>query len=109
MSVTLTLLIIVRRLLLRHNVLAKQLPIVETLGCVNMLLSDKTGTLTTGVMTLEAVVAIDSSGGVIRQDTHDLVPGSPYATRLLRALALCNGAEVTPEGKVVNGNPTDTG
>ena len=43
LALALTLLIIVRRLLRRHNVLAKRLPIVETLGCVNILLSDKTG------------------------------------------------------------------
>ncbi len=54
----LTLLVIVRRLLLRHNVLAKQLPIVETLGCVNLLLSDKTGTLTTGIMTVRALPVV---------------------------------------------------
>ena len=33
---------------------------------------------------------------------------TPYNARLLRALALCNSAEITAEGEVVSGNPTDT-
>ncbi len=69
-SVALTLLIIVRRLLLRHNVLAKQLPIVETLGCVNMLLSDKTGTLTTGVMTVCASTRMTSAPRTTQQSLY---------------------------------------
>lgn len=34
----------------KRNVLVKNLATIETLGCMSVLCSDKTGTLTTGVM-----------------------------------------------------------
>lgn len=46
-SVILTLSIAAKRLS-NHNMLVKNLESVETLGCVNCLLCDKTGTLTKG-------------------------------------------------------------
>jgi len=95
--VTLTLALGVRTMA-EENALVRRLPAVEALGSVDVICTDKTGTLTEGQMTVstvwvnDAVVDLAGAGGPPPDDRVDL---------LLRAGALCNDA--TAE----SGDPTE--
>ncbi|KIJ37215.1 hypothetical protein M422DRAFT_232002 [Sphaerobolus stellatus SS14] len=100
--VALSLTIVAKRMAAR-SVLVKNLATIETLGCMSVLCSDKTGTLTEGKM--KPFV----SGSVLSLDNS-----SPVSQLALIA-RLCNGAKfesstngVAPAQRAVKGDPTDT-
>ncbi|KAI9330674.1 calcium ATPase transmembrane domain M-containing protein [Zopfochytrium polystomum] len=116
--VALSLSIIARRMSQR-NVLVKNLATVETLGCMSVLCSDKTGTLTQGKMRVTAVAAVDRS--LERLENADgVIAARDTAPRLVEELCvvarLCNGARfeldkepgVPVSERKVKGDPTDT-
>jgi Ca2+-transporting ATPase len=84
--VTIALAVGVQRMAARH-VLVRRLPAVETLGSTTVICTDKTGTLTTGVMAVREVWGQD----------HDAV---------LRAAVACVDAELGPSGQGI-GDPTE--
>ncbi|WP_135854277.1 cation-translocating P-type ATPase [Halorussus salinus] len=117
--VTLTLALGSRRLL-RRDALVRRLPVVESLGSVDVIVTDKTGTLTENEMTVRRAYAgsetyVLSSGEQAHAEveadartdgaspTSDKIP--PALAALLRTGAICNDAERTPEG--YRGDPTE--
>ncbi|QSZ28003.1 calcium-translocating P-type ATPase, SERCA-type [Aceticella autotrophica] len=100
--VTVSLAIGVQRML-KRNAIIRKLPAVETLGCVNIICTDKTGTLTENKMTVKKIYAdnkeIEVKGRGFRglfslQDKNINPLNSPVLKRLLEIGAVCNNADV---------------
>ncbi|KAJ9634171.1 hypothetical protein H2204_006502 [Knufia peltigerae] len=113
-GVALTLMMIARRMK-AANVLPKSLATVETLGCVQVLCSDKTGTLTKNQMRVTTVGFVDhlmsaSDATTVFNDNEESRP----LKALHKAAHLCNEATFDPlsldkpaEDRLTQGNATD--
>ena len=88
--------------MVRVNVIVRKLPSVETLGAVNVVCSDKTGTLTQNKITVTACYVNDRH---IPVSMHNIRQQAEIPEMFLRGLALCQDAEVTGEEAV--GDPTE--
>ena len=111
----------------RRNVVVRRLPSVETLGCTTVICTDKTGTLTTNMMTVVAV-AVVSDGGEVEEKRVEGVGYDPRGTvegaerggaegsalyEVAMVAALCNDAEIIAapaaapavQGDAVQGEP----
>jgi len=117
--VTITLAIGVERMA-RRNAIVRRMPAIETLGSVDVICSDKTGTFTKNEMTAEAVAlahgvyAITGSGyaphGEFVADGRPVDPrADPVLERLLVASVLCNESRLRSlDGEwTVEGDPTE--
>ncbi|KAF7436089.1 hypothetical protein PC9H_002915 [Pleurotus ostreatus] len=117
--VTLSLTVIARAMR-KANILCKSLSTVESLGAVNVIASDKTGTLTQNKMSVSDAVTVSGKYSavdvynIIRQEKPDMHALDTMGT----IAALCNDAvfdagyvegKVPPEDRKVNGDATDAG
>jgi P-type Ca2+ transporter type 2C len=103
--------------------LIKKLASVETLGCTNVICTDKTGTLTKAEMTVKALYVAGAEievtgagyeplgGFVIDGAELDEAEAKARLERMMRAMTFCNDAKVLPpaddQGWRVIGDPTE--
>ncbi|KAJ7582819.1 Ca-transporting ATPase [Mycena floridula] len=62
----------------QKNAIVRNLPSVETLGCTNVICSDKTGTLTTNQMSVSKFLVVDGSTGAPKEFNVEGTTFSPY-------------------------------
>ena len=99
--VTIVLAIGVKRMSERKAIV-KNLPAVETLGCCEVICSDKTGTLTLNKMTVKQFYT-KSMGSFYREDN----PVDESVRTLLEGMVLCNDTEERLDNELI-GDPTET-
>ena len=109
--VTLSLLMIAKRMA-KSRVLVKNLAVIETLSCVNVIASDKTGTLTQNKMHVgKATIGIDEFN--IDHLDQDLSNSNPFK-QLIVSASLCNNSHYDEDDpnpnlelRKANGDATD--
>ncbi len=89
--------------LARRNALIERLGAVETLGAVNVICTDKTGTLTENHMTVRRLALADAevqlNGSELRRDGQAAtLPDDPVLRAALEVGVLCNAAELSTDG-----------
>ena len=103
----------------KRNALIRKMPAVETLGCVTVICSDKTGTLTKGEMTVRKIFAggkmVELTGagydpvGEFRGAGEGKIEVSEPIRKLLLGGLLCNDSVLEKvDGKwIIKGDPTE--
>jgi P-type Ca2+ transporter type 2C len=118
--ITIALAVAVRRMA-RRNAIIRRLPSVETLGAVNVIFSDKTGTLTRNEMTAKTIMTaedefeVEGSGyvpeGKILKDEKESNPDDDKVLKLLLQTArVCNNSEIGQDDDgnwKLSGTPTE--
>ena len=89
--------------MVKVNTIVRKLPSVETLGAVNVVCSDKTGTLTQNKMTVTRCYVNEQ---VIPISTSNIREQAEIPELFLQGFGLCNDAVIPESGRAV-GDPTE--
>ena len=89
--------------MLKSNVLVRKLMGIETAGNINILFTDKTGTITKGRL---EVIGVSNALGHIYYDEEELKKDYDFY-KLVKLSFVCNNLSTLSNGKVIGGNVTD--
>ncbi len=90
--------------MLKNNVLVRKLVGIETAGSINVLLTDKTGTLTKGKLEVSEIITADN----IHYKTIQSLKANPqYYEQLYLSLYYNNESKFDDKNEVIGGNATD--
>jgi Ca2+-transporting ATPase len=91
-----------------RNVIVNRMGIIETLGEVNVICADKTGTLTKGQMTVQEIITdgkhyhvtgsgFSSNGKILHQQVHAHINENSSLQLFLRTAIVCNDSSIHQE------------
>jgi sodium/potassium-transporting ATPase subunit alpha len=89
----------------KSKVLVKNLATIETLSCVNVIASDKTGTLTQNVMFVgNALSGLEGVSLKTTEENNSNLKASMATKQLVAAASLCNNAHFAEEDTTLPGS-----
>ena len=89
--------------MIKNNVLVRKLVGIETAGSINILLTDKTGTLTKGELSVVGICDYDETK---YSNEVELIKYPEYLKIVAKSLNINNSSEIV-DGKIIGGNSTD--
>lgn len=89
--------------MIKRNILVRKMVGIETTGSLNVLLTDKTGTLTNGCLSVYAFV--DSDDNLYNSDVELSKYSNLY--NLVGKSIILNNEAIVSDNKIINGNSTD--
>lgn len=90
--------------MLKNNVLVRKLVGIETAGSINLLLTDKTGTITKGKLEVTSII----TGDLKKYSNHlEIEPYKKLANYLDMSMVINNASKLDNNNNVIGGNITD--
>jgi len=90
--------------MLNNNVLVRKLVGIETAGSINVLLTDKTGTLTKGKLEVNEIITGDNYHF---KNLKEIKPNKKYYEKFYEGIFYNNESTFDEYGKAIGGNQTD--
>ena len=90
--------------MLKNNVLVRKLVGIETAGSINVLLTDKTGTLTKGKLEVSEIISADN---IHYRNLKMIKQNKNYYEHLYNCLYYNNESSFADNGSIIGGNGTD--
>lgn len=88
--------------MLKNNVLVRKMVGIETAGCINMLFSDKTGTITTGNLSCEMII-----DGSLKEYKNEKDLKNNNYSKILKTSMVVNNMSSYDKDNIIGGNITD--